>query len=93
MHGWERPKRNVESSGSEAVTKIGCSWETPWEAPFLPESDCAELEALANKSGKKGCKRPGLSETVRAALRLLQSRQGSSEEISQAFAEDVGVGE
>jgi Arc/MetJ-type ribon-helix-helix transcriptional regulator len=60
---------------------------------YLPESVYAELEALANKSGKKGFKRPGLSETVRAALRLVQSRQWSSEEISQAFAEDVGVGE
>ena len=60
---------------------------------YLPESVYAELEALANKSGKKGFKRPGLSETVRAALRLLQSRQWSSEEISQAFAEDVLVEE
>jgi Arc/MetJ-type ribon-helix-helix transcriptional regulator len=60
---------------------------------YLPESVYAQLEALANKSGKKGFKRPGLSETVRAALRLVQSRQWSSEEISQAFAEDVGVGE
>ena len=60
---------------------------------YLPESVYAQLEALANKSGKKGFKRPGLSETVRAALRLVQSRQWSSEEISQAFDEDVGVGE
>ena len=60
---------------------------------YLPESVYAELEALANKSGKKGFTRPGLSETVRAALRLVQSRQWSSEEISQAFAEDIGVGE
>ena len=36
---------------------------------YLPESVYAELEALANKSGKKGFKCPGLSETVRAALR------------------------
>jgi hypothetical protein len=41
---------------------------------YLPESVYAELESLANKSGKKGFKRPGLSETVRAALRLVQSR-------------------
>jgi hypothetical protein len=60
---------------------------------YLPESVYAELESLANKSGKKGFKRPGLSETVRAALRLVHSREWSSEEISQAFAEDVGVGE
>ena len=60
---------------------------------YLPESVYAELESLANKSGKKGFKRPGLSETVRAALRLVQGREWSSEEISQAFAEDVGVGE
>jgi Arc/MetJ-type ribon-helix-helix transcriptional regulator len=60
---------------------------------YLPDAVYAQLEALANKSGKKGFKRPGLSETVRAALRLLQSREWSSEEISQAFAEDVGVGE
>jgi|SRR5271166_4640103 len=60
---------------------------------YLPESVYAQLEALANKSGKKGFKRPGLSETVRAALRLVQNREWSSEEISQAFAEDVGVGE
>ncbi len=60
---------------------------------YLPESVYAELEALANKSGKKGFKRPGLSETVRAALRLVQSRQWSSEEINQAFDQDVGVGE
>jgi hypothetical protein len=60
---------------------------------YLPESVYAELEALATKSGKKGFKRPGLSETVRAALRLVQRRQWSSEEISQAFAEDIGVGE
>ncbi len=60
---------------------------------YLPESVYAQLEALANKSGKKGFKRPGLSETVRAALRLVQNREWSSEEISQAFAEDVGMGE
>ena len=60
---------------------------------YLPESVYAELEALASKSGKKGFKRPGLSETVRAALRLVHSRQWSSEEISQAFAEGVVVGE
>jgi hypothetical protein len=60
---------------------------------YLPESVYAELEVLANKSGKRGFKRPGLSETVRAALRLVHSREWSSEEISQAFAEDVGVGE
>jgi hypothetical protein len=60
---------------------------------YLPESVYSELEALANKSGKKGFKRPGLSETVRAALRLVQSRQWSSEEVSQAFAEDPGMGE
>jgi hypothetical protein len=60
---------------------------------YLPESVYSELEALANKSGKKGFKRPGLSETVRAALRLVQSRDWSNEEIGQAFAEDVGVGE
>jgi Arc/MetJ-type ribon-helix-helix transcriptional regulator len=60
---------------------------------YLPESVYAQLETLANKSGKKGFKRPGLSETVRAALRLLQSRQWSNEEISQAFVEDIGVGE
>ena len=60
---------------------------------YLPESVYAQLETLANKSGKKGFKRPGLSETVRAALRLVQSREWSSNEISQAFAEDVGVGE
>jgi hypothetical protein len=60
---------------------------------YLPESVYAELEALANKSGKKGFKRPGLSETMRAALRLVQSREWSSKEISQAFAEDIGVGE
>jgi hypothetical protein len=60
---------------------------------YLPESVYAELEALATKSGKRGFKRPGLSETVRAALRLVQSRQWSSDEISQAFVEDIGVGE
>ena len=59
---------------------------------YLPDSVYAQLEALANKSGKKGFKRPGLSETVRAALRLLQNREWSSEEINQAFAEDVEVG-
>jgi hypothetical protein len=60
---------------------------------YLPESVYAELEALANKSGKRGFKRPGLSETVRAALRLVQSREWSSDEISRAFVEDIGVGE
>ena len=60
---------------------------------YLPESVYAELEDLAAKSGKKGFKRPGLSETVRAALRLVQSRQWSTQEIGQAFAEDIGVGE
>jgi hypothetical protein len=60
---------------------------------YLPESVYSELEALANKSGKKGFKRPGLSETVRAALRLVQSRDWSNEEITQAFAEDVGMWE
>ena len=45
------------------------------------------------KSGKKGFKRPGLNETGRAALRLVHSRQWSTEEISQAFAEDLGMGE
>jgi hypothetical protein len=60
---------------------------------YLPETVYAELETLANKSGTERFKRPGLSETVRAALRLVQSREWSSDEISQAFAEDVGVGE
>jgi hypothetical protein len=60
---------------------------------YLPESVYAELEDLAAKSGKKGFKRPGLSETVRAALKLVRSREWSGEEIRQAFAEDVGVGE
>ena len=60
---------------------------------YLPESVYAQLESLANKSGKKGFKRPGLSETVRAALRLVQSREWSNEEISQAFAEDLGMSE
>jgi Arc/MetJ-type ribon-helix-helix transcriptional regulator len=59
---------------------------------YLPESVYAELEDLAAKSGKK-IKRPGLSETVRAALRLVQSRQWSAQEIGQAFAEDIGVRE
>jgi hypothetical protein len=35
---------------------------------YLPESVYAGLEALANKSGKKGFKRPGLSETVALPL-------------------------
>src|SRR6266403_1831993 len=59
---------------------------------YLPESVYAELEDLAAKSGKKGFKRPGLSETVRAALKLVRSREWSGEEIRQAFAEDVGEG-
>jgi len=47
---------------------------------------------LARKSGKKSFKRPGLSETVGAALRLVRSRQWSNEEMSEAFDEDVGWG-
>ena len=60
---------------------------------YLPEAAYAELEALAGKSGKKGFKRPGLSETVRAVIRLVARREWSSEEIRQAFAEDDRVGE
>lgn len=54
---------------------------------YLPESAYAELEKLAGKSGKKGFKRPGLSETVRAVIRLAMSREWSPEEIRQAFSE------
>lgn len=54
---------------------------------YLPESAYTELEKLAAKSGKKGFKRPGLSETVRAVIRLAISRDWSPEEIRQAFSE------
>jgi hypothetical protein len=54
---------------------------------YLPEAAYAELEALAGKSGKKGFKRPGLSETVRAVIRLVSSREWSPEEIREAFFE------
>jgi len=54
---------------------------------YLPESAYTELEKLAGKSGKKGFKRPGLSETVRAVIRLAISRDWSPEEIRQAFSE------
>src|SRR5262249_17471965 len=54
---------------------------------YLPEAAYAELEMLAGKSGKKGFKRPGLSETVRAVIRLVTSRDWSSEEIREAFSE------
>jgi hypothetical protein len=37
-----------------------------------------ERIAISAKSGKKGFKRPGLSETLRAALRLVQNREWSS---------------
>jgi hypothetical protein len=59
---------------------------------YLPEAAFVELETLAGKSGKRGFKRPGLSETVRAVIRLVSSREWSLEEIRQAFAEDVRVG-
>ena len=59
----------------------------------LPEAAFVELETLAGKSGKRGFKRPGFSETVRAVIRLVSSREWSSEEIRQAFAEDVRAGE
>ena len=42
---------------------------------YLPEAAFVELETLAGKSGKKGFKRPGLSETVRAVIRLVSSRE------------------
>ena len=89
----------VQKAGQRSVMRGKRLGRPPFAAEmrastvYLPESVYAELEALANKSGKKGFKRPGLSETVRAALRLVQSRQWSSEEISQAFAEDIGLGE
>jgi hypothetical protein len=54
---------------------------------YLPEAAYAELETLAGKSGKKGFKRPGLSETVRAVIRLVTSREWSPEEIREAFSE------
>ena len=95
----ETPEALVQKQARRSVVRGKRLGSPPFAAEmrastvYLPESVYAELEALANKSGKKGFKRPGLSETVRAALRLVQSRQWSSEEISQAFAEDVGVGE
>ena len=95
----ETPEALVQKQARRSVVRGKRLGRPPFAAEmrastvYLPESVYAELEALANKSGKKGFKRPGLSETVRAALRLVQSRQWSSEEISQAFAEDVGVGE
>jgi len=95
----ETPEAFVQKQARRSVVRGKRLGRPPFAAEmrastvYLPESVYAELEALANKSGKKGFKRPGLSETVRAALRLVQSRQWSSEEISQAFAEDVGVGE
>lgn len=54
---------------------------------YLPEAAYAELESLAGKSGKRGFKRPGLSETVRAVIRLVSSREWSPEEIREAFSE------
>ena len=57
---------------------------------YLPEAAYAELETLAGKSGKKGFKRPGLSETVRAVIRLVSSRDWSPEEIKEAFSEPLG---
>jgi len=95
----ETPEALVQKQARRSVVRGKRLGRPPFAAEmkastvYLPESVYAELEALANKSGKKGFKRPGLSETVRAALRLVQSRQWSNEEISQAFAEDVGVGE
>jgi hypothetical protein len=95
----ETPEALVQKQARRSVVRGKRLGRPPFAAEmrastvYLPESVYAELEALANKSGKKGFKRPGLSETVRAALRLVQSRQWSSEEISQAFAEYVGVGE
>jgi Arc/MetJ-type ribon-helix-helix transcriptional regulator len=94
----ETPEALVQKQARRSVVRGKRLGRPPFAAEmrastvYLPESVYAELEALANKSGKKGFKRPGLSETVRAALRLVQSRQWSSEEINQAFAEDVGVG-
>jgi hypothetical protein len=54
---------------------------------YLPEAAYSQLETLAGKSGKKGFKRPGLSETVRAVIRLVTSRDWSPEEIREAFSE------
>jgi hypothetical protein len=54
---------------------------------YLPEGAYADLETLAGKSGRRGFKRPGLSETVRAVIRLVTSREWSPEEIRQAFSE------
>jgi hypothetical protein len=83
--------------------KIGHLGEAIWKTPVCGGNEGFDrlssrfglrgVGSLANKSGKKGCKRPGLHETVQAALRLVQSRQWSSKEISQAFVEDVGMGE
>jgi len=95
----ETPEALVQKQARRSVVRGKRLGRPPFAAEmrastvYLPESVYAELEALANKSGKKGFKRPGLSETVRAALRLVQSRQWSSEEINQAFDQDVGVGE
>jgi hypothetical protein len=44
-----------------------------------------QLEALATRSGKRGFKRPGFSETVRAALRLWASHEWTNEEVRAAF--------
>ena len=95
----ETPEALVQKQARRSVVRGKRLGRPPFAAEmrastvYLPESVYAELEALANKSGKRGFKRPGLSETVRAALRLVQSREWSSDEISQAFVEDIGVGE
>ena len=47
----------------------------------------SSMETLAGKSGKKGFKRPGLSETARAVICLVSSRQWSPEGIKEAFSE------
>ena len=83
--------RRIPSPKSERVTRKRIPTTSLLTAcsapPFVRDRHARYYATLANKSGEKGFKRPGLSETVRAVIRLVSSREWSPEEIREAFSE------
>jgi len=52
---------------------------------YLPQAAFVELETLRGKSGKKGSKRLGLTETARAVIRLVFGREWLPEKSEKLF--------
>ena len=52
---------------------------------YLPQAAFVELETLRGKSGKKGFKRLGLTETARAVIRLVFGREWLPEKSEKLF--------